>query len=95
MCRNGGDMTCRVLPEELSAATRLTTLVLSILVTSWASVQLRIAPNALPCSIQRLRLREDMGHNDVVNSNGKSAILPTPPRDFASLQLLQHLQFTV
>ena len=91
-------MTCRLLPEELAAATRLTTFVLSISVVGWWHVQLRVAPNALPCGLQRLRLSEEMMYDDVVDSEGNTLLLPSlanPPRNFASLRHLQHLQFTV
>jgi hypothetical protein len=67
-------------------------------VTGWWHVQLRVAPNALPCSLQRLRLSEEMMYNDVVDSEGNTLMLPdvaNPPRNLASLQCVQQLQLTV
>jgi hypothetical protein len=76
---------CRGLPAELAAATRLTSLVLS----DPSHTQLDVN-NALPCSLQHLRLTESAFEQVPKND---SAWDPTT-RDFGSLNRLQSLQLT-
>ena len=87
-------LRCRQLPAELAAASQLTWLRLR----DPQADQLSVAPNSLPCSLQRLRLAYD-DVTDLLDETLQSiydeAALPTLPRDFASLHHLQHLQLTV
>ena len=82
---------CRHVPAQLSAATRLTTLVLNTSGTE--DTQLTIPADALPCSLQRLRLTQDID-NYTINSLDHTT-LPSLLRDFASLDSLRQLHLTV
>lgn len=74
----------RCLPAELAAATRLTTLVLS----DPRHTQLDIS-NALPCSLQQLRLTVSDEPYDPPDDDGEWEVTT---RDFGSLNQLQSLQ---
>lgn len=82
---------CRQLPAQLCAATRLTLLVLNTVGTE--GTQLSIPADALPCSLQRLRLTQylDNSISDICNGGTMPKLL----RNMASLDSLQRLHLTV
>jgi hypothetical protein len=82
-----GALLRRCLPAELAAATRLTSLVLS----DPRHSQLGIT-NALPCSLQQLRLTESDEPYDPPDDDDDEWDMMT--RDFDSLSRLQCLQLT-
>jgi hypothetical protein len=57
--------------------------------------QLSVAIDALPCSLQRLRLTADEPDSASENSDDDAAELPRLPRDFRSLIHLQQLHLTL
>lgn len=75
----------RCLPAELAAATRLTSLVLR----DPGHIQLDVPPNALPGSLQQLRLTKSIDPDDTLDS-GHALELMT--RDFGCMERLQGFQ---
>jgi hypothetical protein len=76
---------CRCLPAELAAATRLTSLILR----DPRHIQLDVPTNALPGSLQQLRLTKSIDPDDTLDNNHQMKLIE---RDFGCMESMQGLQ---